>query len=187
MRRFASVVASLAVLIVETAFAASIGIFSNEDCSSCTLSIGPGETRTIYISAFDAPGDVLSAYLSVADLPMGWAATAVPSPSANVAIGDPFGPNGSVLSFPKLQGRSCVLLYTVSIQASADVMPFMLRVGPSTVPSFPMLGCPALYVCDSGCDFVPPTCVAGGALLVNTSCAVSVVTASWSVVRTLYK
>jgi hypothetical protein len=177
-------------LLAPTAYARSIGIFANDDCSSCALDIGGNETRTIYVSVVGAPHPILNASLAIAGLPPGWSTIAVPSPAANLSLGDPFAPDGSIIAFPELQSGPCILLYTVSLHAAGELESFALRVVAATRPDSPMLGCPTIFECDGvPCPFVPPICVAGGALLVNSpsGCNVIVTTSSWTAIRGIYR
>jgi hypothetical protein len=168
--------------------AASIGIFANSDCSSCALQIPVGETGTINISVVGSVYPILGAYLGVEGLPEGWIATAIPSPAANLSIGDPFGTDGAIVSFPSLQSGPCILLYTVFLRAPGQPASFDLHVIATTLPGTP--ACPAIIECRGDpCEFIPPVCVPGGALLVNSlsDCNVPVASQSWGGTRALYR
>lgn len=179
--------AALAVFGMEAADAASIGIFSSDDCTSCTLTIGAEETSTLYIAAVGSQGGgVVGATFAITGLPIGWVATATPAPSANVAIGDPFG-SGAVIGFPAQQHGTCILLYTVSLHSPAGQPGVSaLTVGSATMPGFPQ-DCPTLRICRPECDFVPPDCVSGGALLINSPCNVGVARTTWSAIRGVFR
>jgi hypothetical protein len=184
-------VASLifAMSYAPAAFAVSIGIFGAEDCSTCDISIAAGETRTIVISVVNPSSPVTAANFRVSGLPNGWTATAVPPVGSGIG-GNPFGPNGGVVSLPPgPQPSDCVRLFTVQLHATTNAQDVALRVV-SALPPFAPPNCPAVYfACPSEpCDD-PPQCVAGGTLLINSSfgCTVGTTNSSWGTIKALFQ
>ena len=82
------------VLSADYVNAASIGLFSDTSCSSCSLTIPAGTSGTFCVRAV-ADGlewgpAILAADFRIEGLPPGWTATAQLAPAATQAIGDPF-------------------------------------------------------------------------------------------------
>jgi len=183
----ALVVVAVVVLASSGARAASIGIFSTPDCSSCNLVIPPGESRTLYIKVRSGSLRWSGAEFRVVGLPGGWAASSTPNPAALVVMGDPFGNRANVAGFQEAQSGNCTLLYTVEITATSSENDVVLRVAAGDPPSNPEYDSPLLVPAAD----IPCFCnyrVAGGALFINsgTECTVSVVPSTWSQVKQLY-
>jgi hypothetical protein len=103
---------------VSASWATTIGIFSDENCSSSHLCIpSPSESGTFYvrvIGANEACGGIDGAEFRIIGLPIGWTTQATPGPAVSIVIGNPFG-DGVRLGMPPGQSGECVLLYTVVV------------------------------------------------------------------------
>jgi hypothetical protein len=174
-----------------SAHAASIGLFSSADCSSCNLVIPSNQASgTLYIctaGASSAPGSygLVGAEFRVDGLPPGWLAESVRAPGANISIGNPFG-NGANIAFPSVQTGECILLYTVTVFPGQPGATATLRVKAHSTPSHPKYNCPMLVYADF--EYIR-VCVPGGALLINSdvTCAVGVSNETWSRMKRLYE
>jgi len=181
----------VALGIASRAGAASIGLFADPNCTLCNLEIPSGQSGTFYISAVnvgDSPDlsyGTDGAELRVIGLPAGWSTQAQRSPQSNISIGDPM-QCGANIAFPTRQTSNCILLYTVSVQATSQVSEAQLRVVEHCTPSHPLYPCP-LLVHDIGPAFIR-LCVPGGSLFINSShpCNVSIQGTTWAGVKQLY-
>jgi hypothetical protein len=173
--------------------AASIGIFSTADCSSCNLSIERGATDTLYVRALTegvTVGDMSGAEFRIEGLPAGWSVTVIPNPLVVVTIGDPFG-DGIDLAFAVDPHGTCVDLFKVVIRAwsSEIVHDGVLRVVVHRHPAYPWSTCPGFFIdCGQPCDYFDLYCTGGGSLFINSSrsCTVAVRPSAWSDVKRLY-
>jgi hypothetical protein len=180
------------VLAAQIAWGASVGLFSDQDCSSCNLTIPPGDTGTLYVVAVDATDAILcgpglsSAGMRIEGLPVGWNANVVRSPAAVVSVGDLFG-DWAVVGFNPRELSDHILLYTVTLTPGGGETSTILRVV-KPVGSLPPFDCP--YRCGPGdCPADPDcACVDAGVLYVNTpgECLVAVTPATWTHVKALY-
>jgi hypothetical protein len=170
---------------------ASIGLFSDPNCSSCNLTIPSGQTGTLYISAVDIGGPselcqgIDGAELRVVGLPPGWTSIAQPNPQAILTIGDPMQCGANIAFYPAQAGH-CILLYTVTIHATSPIEGATLTVVAHCDPSHPQYVCP-LIATDYGVAYAR-CCVPGGTLFLNSSqeCSVAVQPSTWSGVKTLF-
>jgi hypothetical protein len=185
------VAAFLCGFAITRAFAASIGLFSDPDCTACNLNILAGEIGTLYVvvSTEGLPDNehFVSAEFRITGLPDGWIATSTPEPSA-FAFGDPFGP-GANIGFGIGQRGDCIPIYSVVIASPSPATDVRLHVSGRLPPGDPAMNCPRIAVaCEIGpCDIIH--CVSGGHLLINSSevCSVATKTHTWAAVKGFYK
>ena len=185
MRCFALLIAAICSPVVTQA--ASVGLFSTPDCSSCDLTMGPGETRVFYIKAMLDDLPLTGAEFKVEGLPAAWHTSFVPTPQANFVLGDPFGSRGVNIGFPTTVNGDCVLFFTVNVTATNATTDVVLRVVGATPPSFPGFPCP-LFIMECGpCEWWE--CVSGGVLFINSNedCTVAVQPHTWTEVKSLYE
>jgi len=172
-----------------SAFAASIGVFTDPNCSSCNLSIPDGSTRRIFISAQPSelePDRPDGAEFRVVGLPSGWTTLSTPNPAAFLAIGDPFSA-GTNIAFLDGQPGSCVNLFVVDITASTNAQNVTLQVTAHQSPSNPNFACPLLSMDWS--PVYPLVCVEGGAMYANSQedCVVAAYPSTWSKAKGLFR
>jgi hypothetical protein len=190
--RLATILALWCALGAAPAGAASIGLYSTTDCTSCNLTIPLGQPGTVYICftgasstpAFSQFG-LYGAEFGVVGLPATWAAQVTRSPFAGAVVGDPFN-GGTDIGFPEAQVGDCILLFTVQVFAGSvdEVILQVTRREPPTNPNFD---------CPFGIPGPPPVfggirCVGGGAMFINSNrqCQVSTQPTAWSQVKKLY-
>jgi len=171
--------------------AATVGLFSTPNCTSCNLDIPPNASEgTFYVcsvgtSETEFCGGFYRLEFRIAGVPLGWAAAAVPSPESHYALGDPFG-TGCSIGFNAPQTAECALLYTVTITPSAPGARATLRARAHAPPMDPDFDCIRAV---SACPGNIGACVGGGALRINSDvlCSVEVEPASWTRVKALYE
>ncbi|MFQ5599756.1 MAG: hypothetical protein ACE5G2_04290 [Candidatus Krumholzibacteriia bacterium] len=185
-------VAMIWSLSARTVLAASIGLFSTADCTSCNLTVPEGGSSTLYIRFTGLSGlpwvnGLLGAEFKVTGLPDGWIAVSTRSAASYTAFGDPFGPTGASLGFPTPQTGDCINLYTVTLTSTSAAADIVLRVTKRTPPTNPDFPCPRATVECGPC--FPLICVGGGGLLINseTECTVAVEGSTWSRIKLLYE
>ena len=181
--------------LLGTGIAAEVGLYADDQCTSCRLEVGPGESDEFFVRFItDGLPDqqfMTSAGFRIVGLPPGWTAVATPHPDAPVALGSVFG-SGANIAFSSARDQSCSLLYAVRLEApaAAEVTEgFVLEVRSPDPPSIPELECPWISVaCALGpCDIV--YCVEGGRLFVNTpgDCTVDAESEPWSFIKALFR
>ncbi len=171
--------------------AATVGLFSTPNCTSCNLNIpANASVGNFYICAFGASsaefcGGSYEFEFRVTGLRLGWVATVVPAGTAQYALGDPFD-RGCNIAFSVPQAEECTLLYTVTIAPSSPGARATLRAAAHLSPSNPDFTC---IRAAPACDRNSGVCVGGGALLINsdTTCSVAVEPTSWTQVKALYE
>jgi hypothetical protein len=175
----------LALAGAQAVWGASIGLFADPDCSSCNLTIPPGETRTLYIKVLAGSLTWQGAEFRITGLPEGWTAISTPNPAANLVLGDPFG-NRANIAFDEVFTGDCTLLYTTEITATSTEDNVVLQVAAGDPPSshendFPLLvpgdvPCYCVYRADPGVLFINSV----------TECTVAIQPSTWSRVKQLY-
>jgi hypothetical protein len=182
------------VVLVGSAQAASIGLYSDANCGSCNLTIPLGsETGTFYIIAVDTDdllgpecAGLTGAQFRVQGLPAGWSASSTPSPLANYSLGNPLGA-GADIAFPTRLLGGCILLYTVVVGPLSPGASALLQVTAHSSPAPPTFNCP-LVVVGAHCPITPFVCVTGGILYLNMpgDCVVGAAPRTWSQVKRLF-
>lgn len=167
--------------------AASIGIFSTPDCTSCKLGVGAGEQATFYVNARPEPFDpITGAEFRIVGLPREWVVQSLtPNPEIYIRVGNPLR-DGTNISFAKSQPGNCVNLFTIQVLATGFRSDVVLRIGPHATPTSRNHQCPVIVF---DCNCFPVVCAGGGQLLVNSSrdCSVGVQPTTWERVRRLYR
>jgi len=171
--------------------AATVGLFSNQRCTSCNLNIRPGATQgTFFVCAVGTSsaefcGGFYSLEFRIGGIPLGWTATAVPSAASRLALGDPFG-ESCTIAFDPPQAEECALLYTVTIEPSSPGARATVRARAPLFPANPDFDCIRAV---SACRGNVGICVDGSALLINSdaTCSVAVEPTSWAQVKALYE
>lgn len=176
------------LLLAGAAQAASIGIFSDSNCSSCNLPLSPGATGRLYINAqVDdlQPNAPNGAEFRIVGLPAGWTAQSTPNPAAFLVLGDPFGA-GANISFFSGQPGACVNLFVVDVTATSGVSDVVLSVTAHQDPSNSGFQCPRLSM--DWTPVFPLICVDGGIAFINSGqdCAVSTQRSTWTALKRLY-
>lgn len=179
------------LLAVQGAPAATVGLFSRPNCSSCNLNIPATATEGVfYVCAFGTSstefcGGSYEFEFRIEGLRIGWSAIPEPSTAAQYALGDPFD-RGCRIAFSTPQTSACTLLYTVRVAPSAPGARATLRTSSHLAPSNPELNC---IRAAPACNRNDSVCVGGGALLINSeaACSVAVESASWARIKTLYE
>jgi len=165
--------------------AQTIGVYSDQECSTCPLSLDEGETTVFYVAAVPTdPFGFSAAEFRVLGLPDGWTYTLTPNPSATLVLGDPLGP-GTGIGFPAGQ-NGCTVLFSVEITASSQESDVLLEVAAHATPANANLNCAWIDVACSPCDIF--ICVDTSPLWINggDSCAVSVEHSTWGKVKQRY-
>jgi hypothetical protein len=126
------------------------------------------------------------AEMRVEGLPEAWSAVSVPSPQANIALGNPFG-SGANIAFSSPPLGTCLLLYTVWVTANTAESDVTLKVMRHTTPSNPIYACPRIFIECGPCDWF--LCSTGGEMFVNSnrSCNVGVDARAWTGIKGLYR
>jgi hypothetical protein len=176
--------------VAPAARGASIGVFSDPNCTSCNLNVALGESKPLYVAAVDVSSTpqmcngLFGAEFRVVGLPLGWQTTIQPNPQANVSLGNPL-QCGANIGFPSRRVGNCINLYTVQVQATTTVVGIVLFVDAHCTPSNPNFVCPLLV---PDCFEPWPMCVPGGRLFINSpnECTFAVHEGTWSVVKQLY-
>jgi hypothetical protein len=167
-----------------------IVIAFDDDCTSCSTSIGIGQQAIARIRA--VRGDFIDLFgfrganFRVAGLPNGWTVDCVPNPTANVVLGAPF-EEGVSMAFPGAYGLggSCLELYTCTITATSSDTATLEVVAPSSPNiSCPQPTCPCVNLANS--PFQPLCAVGGQAYINGPGCTVSVKQRTWSQVKRLF-
>jgi hypothetical protein len=185
--RYFALIAILLTIHPSSTQCASIGLFSTPDCTSCSLSIASGETRTFYIKAILDDLPLQGAEFKIEGLPAGWQSTSVPTSRAAAVFGDPLGSRGANIAFATVVGGDCFLFFTVAVTATTAASNVALRVVGATPPSDPYYPCPLLVMACGPCEW--SMCVPGGELFINsnTDCIVAVQPGTWSEVKRLFE
>lgn len=178
------------LLAANVAEAATIGLYSTPNCTSCNLNIPPSATEgRFYVCASGASSEEFCGGSSefefrIEGLRLGWVVAVMPSSNAQYSLGDPFG-LGCNIAFSGPQMQECTLLYTVTITPSAPGARSTLRARPHISPADPEFNCIRAV---PACTGVAGICLGGGALLINsdTTCSVAVQPTSWASVKALY-
>ena len=180
-----------ALLAANIVTAATVGLYSTPNCTSCNLNIPSSATEgRFYICASGAASEEFCGGSSefefrIEGLRLGWVVAVVRSPLSQYALGDPFG-LGCNIAFGEPQTSECTLLYTVMITPSFPGARSTLRARPHFSPTNPDFNCiRAVPACQGNAGI----CLGGGALLINsdTTCSVGVEPSSWASVKALYE
>jgi len=188
MRTWICTVIAVSLVQVQPVVAASIGLFSTPDCSSCNLSAPLLMTEVFYVNVITTGlpnSGVVGAEFRITGLPVGWHVTVTSNPNADTMTGDLFG-NGAGITFPEkgLMGN-CVNLYTIAITNLTGSSEVALRVDQRLPPGPPCCECPRVVLnCPCGAF-----CVGGGTLFINsnTECTVAVERNTWGGMKQLYR
>lgn len=169
--------------------AVSIGLFSTPDCSSCNLTVPPGETRSFYASVVTAGlpnAGVVNAMFRITGLPSGWLTTVTPHPNANYVTGDLFGSGGSIEFGDEGLSGDCVTLYTIAVTNYNPQSNVVLRVERRLDPAGPPAWQCRLVHLNCPCG---PYCVDGGVLFINSDeeCTVGTARSTWTAMKELYQ
>lgn len=168
-----------------TVEAASIGIFSTPDCTSCNLSVPVNGSGTLYVNALPEPySPITGAEFRIVGLPPEWfVLRSIPNPEINLRIGDPLGA-GTNVGFAAGQPGNCVNLFTIEFVATS--LRNDLEITHHTTPSRPDRSCPMIVF---DCVCFPVVCVGGGQMFVNSNreCLVGVHPTTWAGMKQLYQ
>ena len=167
--------------------ALSIGMFSDEGCDSCSLSVPVGQAGTFFVRFTGGGGrfQLIGADFKIVGLPASWTASVEPNPERRSVFGDVFN-GGAMITFPTPHTEECFDLYRVTIHATSALEHVVLHVETSDNP-FWGANCPlVLYPAPPD---PPYSCAEGGFIFINSAghCAVSVERRSWSDVKVLYE
>ena len=178
-----SILATLAVSAT-VAHGATLGIYSNPECTSCGVGIGPGESRFLFVCLdADAAGvgpPISSGAFRINGLPAGWGVSTQVQSSVHTFNGSPFESGFSFnLAAPS---NGVVPLVIAQITSTTAVRNTVMSV---EAPVGGQYICPTLQC--SSCEI--PDCVAGRTFVINgtASCSVAVTAETWSRVRRLYR
>jgi hypothetical protein len=184
------VAAALLISCTRASFSQSIGLYSDDSCASCNVSLNTGETSQIWVSIRAGgqapnPETIIGGAFRVSGIPSDWTVVGMSMPYV-FAPGDP----RERVQFGILnpQTQLCFPVYVIMLTAMSSQSDVVLSVEAAVPPSNPSLNCPYIVPCDGApCDAF--LCVAGGDLFVNseTTCSVSTAAAAWTHVKTLYQ
>ena len=180
-----------ALLATNVVTAATVGLYSTPNCTSCNLNIPTSATEgRFYVCASETASEEFCGGSSefefrIEGLRLGWVVAVARSPLSQYALGDPFG-LGCTIAFSEPQASECTLLYTVTITPSFPGARSTLRVRPHFFPTNPDFNCIRAV---PACQGTAGICVDGGALLINSdvTCSVAVQSTSWASVKALYE
>ena len=112
---------SFFLCFASTAHAQSIGLYADGNCTSCSLEITAGETRTIFVSGptsgLPDPRDFAGGEFRILGVPNGWAYQ-VFAAEGILLIGDPLGPNGASVAIFDPPTNYCRLIFTFTLTAT---------------------------------------------------------------------
>jgi hypothetical protein len=188
--RLATLFMSFVIAWAGSAGAASIGLFSKSDLSSCNLRLPNGSSDHFYVAMFTdgvpAGAHLLGGELRLEGLPESWSVIALPVLYSH-NDGDIAGPEGGRLTYDQPQTAHRLFLYTVLVGAHSDVQDLEVHVVMHASPSFD-LQCPMLYF-DDGSGNPAGLCADGGTLYINSArdCAVSIQSNTWTLMKQLYR
>lgn len=166
--------------------AGTIGLYSEETCNSCSLTVLAGQSRTFYVRFTGGGGrlPVTGADFKIVGLPSAWSTSVEPNPQCTYLQGDLFS-GGALMGFNHPHTEDCFEFYRITVRATTSVQDVLLRVATSD-NSFWGANCPLV-------TYHPPPdppylCQTGGLLYINGSgtCTVPVEHTTWGNVKVLY-
>lgn len=174
------------------AWRASIGIYFDPDCSTCSATVYPWlPSLTLYVNAHLNPPleeGFQGAEFRIDGMPTDWLMVdVIPNPAAAAAYGNPL-TGGCNIGFATCQDApsDCVNLYTIHILAVTPHTNVALQVRQHTNPSCPTFCCTTLVGCDA--PVYTKYCVLEGRAWINgPACTVGVEPGTWGDVKALYK
>lgn len=188
--RFLAAFVTAGLLACGSAQATSIGVFfapDGTDCDGTAVAFAPFLTYFGAVLGGDAAqAGITGAEFRVDGYDPAWFNTVTPSPTSNLALGNPIA-GGCNIAFPACQSgsNSFVLLYTVQSIALTPPGDRVLAVKQHTTPSNVNFQCPLVTLCDQAFTLF---CVQAGEGFLNHSvpCTVGVEQKSWSEIKRLF-